>query len=202
MLIKDVTFLKDSQLFNINGKEQKRVDLALVKLIQPQCPKKIRTSLFFINTGQKFFSMRHSKPSPFQKNCDRFVIFRGKTILQKIIFDRKSRPTAKAAIFCDQAIYGTVRNPLTKKPLFNVNLLLYPLQCSKPLVSTISNASGNYLIESIPAGAYRITASKPGYYIFRAKFTIASNHQFNALNMQLFPKSNMDCERGKPKNNT
>jgi hypothetical protein len=194
MLIKDVTFLKDSQLFNISGKEQKRVDLVLVKLIQPQYPKKFQPSLFFINTGQKIFSMRHSKPSHHKKFCDSLVIFREKTILREIIFYEKSRPTAKVATFCDIAIYGTVRNPVTKSPIFNVNIFLYPLQCSNPLVSTISNISGDYLIESIPAGAYRITASKLGYYIFRAKFTIESNQRFSEIDIQLFPKSNMDCK--------
>jgi hypothetical protein len=201
MLVKDVTFLRDSQLFNINGLEQKRVDLVLVKLIQPQCPKKTRPGIFFINTGQKIFFMRHSKASQLKKFYDRFVIFKGKTIQREIILYRKIRPTAKVATFCDKAIYGTVRNPVTKSPIFNVNIFLYPLKCSKPLVSTISNASGDYLIESIPAGAYRITASKLGYYTFHAKFTIEGNHQFHAIDMQLSPKSIIDCNR-KPQKNT
>jgi hypothetical protein len=194
MLIKDVTFLKDSQLFNINDKEQKQVDLVLVKLIQPQGPKKIRPGIFFINTGQKIFSMRHSKTCQLKEFYNRFVVFKGKTILREIIFYGKKRSTPETTTFCDQAIYGTVRNPITKNPLFNVNIVLYPLRCSQPLVSTISNASGDYLIESLPAGAYRITASKLGYYLFRTKFTIESNRQFSKIDIQLFPKSNMNCK--------
>jgi hypothetical protein len=201
MLIKDVTFLKDSQPFDIDSREQKRVDLVLVKLIPPQRIKKIQPSFFFMNTSQKIFSTRHTKPS--QLKCfERLIIINGRTIPREIIFYGKSRPTAKVAIFCNHAIYGTVQNPITKSPIFNVNILLYPLKRSQPLVSTMSNASGDYLIESLPAGAYQIMACKQGYYTFRAKFTIVSNHQFNAINMQLFPKSIMNCKKEKPKNNT
>ncbi|MGD8401160.1 MAG: carboxypeptidase-like regulatory domain-containing protein [Bacillota bacterium] len=113
-----------------------------------------------------------------------------------MILYKKSRPTAKAKkkIFCDQAIYGTTLNPITQIPIFNAHILLYPLKCSQPLVSTMSNASGHYLIESIPAGVYRLTASKPGYYIFRAKCAIASNRQFSAIDIQLLRKPTRNCK--------
>jgi hypothetical protein len=199
MLIKDMTFLKDSQRFKIDCREQKRVDLVLVKLIQPQHPKKIRTSIFFSNAAQKFFSLRHSKPSQFKKFCDRYVIFRGKTIIREIIFYGKSRPTPIVIPFCDKTIYGTARNPITKHPLFNVNIFLYPLQSSNPIVSTISNASGNYLIESIPVGVYQITASKPNYYIFRVNFTLEINQRFRKIDIQLLSKTNMHCQMESPR---
>jgi hypothetical protein len=198
MLIKDVTFLKDSPLFNIGGMEQKRVDLVLIKLIQPQCPKKIRPGFFFMDTGPKIFSMRRAKAGQLKEFFDRGVCG-GKIILREMPFCKKNRSPAEEDFFFDNAVYGTVNNPRTQRPILNVQILLYPFQCSRPFVSTVSNVSGGYLIESIPTGAYRITASKPGYYTFRARFAIERNQQFNAINMQLFPKSIIDLEKEKPK---